>query len=294
LLFRAGIVEFRKSGLRIFMWAPRHITSGKGAGFTLVELLVVIGIIALLVGLIMPALNSVNANARALKCQNNIRQICQGLIVYANANRGKFPPNLSIPGPARLWYDADRMGVLLTPTPPPQQVLQGPIATCPEDTDAVRSYAMNVWCSCEINANILKPMAPAIASGSRWGYGSKNSSKLLLISETWSSGGNALSGWTAPATIGAAGDTPGQKFGSRGGLSGSTAGRYGTIYSELVYTRHDLKKRANNVTDVVGRVVIGYADCHVAIKSTQDLFNPTTGLSTLDTWWSPSDPQKNQ
>src|SRR3954470_11537492 len=59
--------------------------------FTLVELLVVIGIIALLIGILLPVLSSVQGRARDLKCQTNLRQIGIALRGYAEENRGVFP-----------------------------------------------------------------------------------------------------------------------------------------------------------------------------------------------------------
>ena len=62
----------------------------KGA-FTLVELLVVIGIIALLIGIILPTLNRARESAKRLQCSSNLRQIGQATIMYCNANKGIFP-----------------------------------------------------------------------------------------------------------------------------------------------------------------------------------------------------------
>jgi prepilin-type N-terminal cleavage/methylation domain-containing protein/prepilin-type processing-associated H-X9-DG protein len=82
----------------------------KQRGFTLVELLVVIGIIALLISMLLPALQRVQRQARMTACLSNERQLLLAVLMYANEYKGFFPGGKTTdPGPDGIrhygWYD---------------------------------------------------------------------------------------------------------------------------------------------------------------------------------------------
>jgi prepilin-type N-terminal cleavage/methylation domain-containing protein/prepilin-type processing-associated H-X9-DG protein len=96
-------------------------------GFTLAELLVVAGLIAMLSSLLLPVLGKARAAANATKCLSNVRQMSTAWTMYAAASRGQLPTHLfgTVPGKPDLPWNGSWLGLL------DANAVRGEVLLCP-------------------------------------------------------------------------------------------------------------------------------------------------------------------
>jgi prepilin-type N-terminal cleavage/methylation domain-containing protein/prepilin-type processing-associated H-X9-DG protein len=292
--------------------ACRRLDHRGRAGFTLVELLVVIGIIAVLVSILLPSLNNARRSARDVQCASNMRELANSMVMYAGENKGKYPPNINdLPGtppPGNpdyvYWYDDDIIGPYLPKTVKTGTgSIGGPIFNCPEDEEGLRCYAMNIWASGAADQLIYNKTPDALRllplnyaasppfRGRMFKQGQQGSSELILIGEKFPSN-LALGGYFAGATVGYQGTTAGSRFGGNGGFTPAISGgtRYGNVRTEIDWTRHRRKGDGGTTAqDIKGRANFAFADGHVAMFRADELYDSATGKSNFKVLWSPWD-----
>jgi prepilin-type N-terminal cleavage/methylation domain-containing protein/prepilin-type processing-associated H-X9-DG protein len=279
---------FRRAFSRVELPA---VSNWKRKAFTLVELLVVIGIIAVLIAVLLPVLANARNSARTVQCASNLHQLSVGLIGYANQYQGAFPPNsIQID---QLWYQKDKIGSwITTPMVLSDNTLAGGVMVCPSDLpDAVRSYSMNTYASSYVSTFVQDDLKSDQPPGKLFKLGVKASSQMILLTDSWSElsepdNGAPPTGFGAEALVGYGGP-PGARFGAGDGINW-TYGRFGTRASQIDFSRHRTTPN-HSMTDPDGAANFAFADGHVALWKSTDLANFTTGKSRYVALWSEID-----
>jgi len=132
--------------------------SNRRAAFTLIELLVVIAIIAILAGMLLPALSGAKETGRRITCVNHLRQLQLSLTMFADDNDGRFPPRQSPFWMTKLQPYYQDLRLLVCPSdsanlagvPAPADPFMFAAASEPSapaiaPDSAPRSYVINGW-----------------------------------------------------------------------------------------------------------------------------------------------------
>jgi prepilin-type N-terminal cleavage/methylation domain-containing protein/prepilin-type processing-associated H-X9-DG protein len=166
----------------------RHAALPALRGFTLVELLVVIGIIVLLIAILLPALSRARRSAQAVRCSSNLRQLVAAALMYVQDNHSLFPPahyldpNGNPPGSVtgapvllkRYYKDSNIILCQENPRAIDLEKVYGSIWGLSVDMPLFASYQYNFW----VFVSALPPNQRAQATNiSRL----KNSSDLILF-----------------------------------------------------------------------------------------------------------------